>query len=60
MCATFIWFARTYIQPYTPSTPEKIQEIEKGINRDVANFDKVIAEIYERLDDYEKELNDED
>ena len=51
VCATFIWFARTYLAPYTPPQPEKMMEIEKDINKDIANFDKIVAEIYDRLEE---------
>lgn len=51
ICATFIWFAHTYIQPYVPVPKEEIQEVDEKTENEVINMDSVIAEIYERLDD---------
>ena len=55
ICATFIWFAKNYLAPYQPAEPEKMMEIEKDINKDIANFDNIISEIYDRLDEVSNE-----
>ena len=51
VCATFIWFAHTYLQPYTPPDKEAKLEIDEQVEREVINLDNVIAEIYNRLDE---------
>lgn len=50
VCATFIWFAHTYLQPYVPPKKEEQLEIDDKAEREVINMDNVIAELYERLD----------
>lgn len=55
VCATFIWFAHTYLQPYTPPEKETFLEIDKKTEDEVINMDNVIAELYERLDNYDRD-----
>ena len=46
ICATFVWFAKNYIQPYTPTKPEELPEVTETPE---VTFDNIIAEIYDRL-----------
>ena len=51
VCATFIWFAHTYLTPYIPPVPEEQMQVDADVEREVVNLDNVIAEIYNRLDE---------
>lgn len=64
VCATALYMFIKYFTCYGPfgpvdMTPEKIQELDNALNKDAANFDRIISEIYGRLDEYDKEMNDE-
>ena len=55
VCATFIWFATKYLQPYKAPEKETMLEIDKDTEREVINLDNVVAELYGRL---EEDYND--
>lgn len=63
VCATVLYIFTKYFTCYgtmnVDMTPEKIQELDNALNKDAANFDRIISEIYGRLDEYDKEMNDE-
>lgn len=48
ICATFLYWSKKYINPVqdTPIDPTKYEDLEQP-----ANFDKIIAEIYDRLEE---------
>lgn len=53
VCITFIWFCNKYLQPY--QKPQKKGELDPDndkLNEDIPqNLDKVIAELYDYLDE---------
>lgn len=51
LCATFIWFAHTYLSPYIPPAKEAQLEIDEQAEKETINLDNVVAEIYNRLDE---------
>ena len=55
VCATFIWFAVHYLQPYAPpkDEPEENRELDEDGN--IVSMDNVLAEIYNYLDNDGKE-----
>lgn len=62
VCATVLYIFTKYFTCYGAVDmlePEKIQELDNTLNKDAANFDRIISEIYGRLDEYDKEMNDE-
>lgn len=51
ICATFIWFAHTYLSPYIPPAKEEQLEVDENEAKKVINLDNIVAEIYDRLDE---------
>lgn len=54
VCATFIWFAIHYLQPYTPPKEDSKETPEVDEDGDVVSMDNVLAEIYDYLDNDKK------
>lgn len=55
VCATFIWFAVHYLQPYTPPKEGAGENTELDEDGNVISMDNVLAEIYDYLDNEQKE-----
>ena len=50
VCATFLYWSSKYINPV--STPDKCGTIQDVADEDQpVNFDKIIAEVYDRLEE---------
>jgi len=54
VCATFIWFAVRYLQPYTPPKEDTKETPEVDEDGNVVSMDNVLAEIYDYLDNDNK------
>ena len=58
VCATFIWFAVHYLQPYTSPKKDSKETPDVDEEGNVVSMDNVLAEIYDYLDNDKKKKED--
>ena len=54
VCGTILYWSHRYLTPYrAPEVETKIQDVDNNEDKDAPTFDRIIAAVYDRLDEEE-------